>query len=124
MSYRKHPIESTDLLQDGRGALVVRGGAEGRGKPDLLLWDTGSDTYADPQTGSISHDSSVVFFRVAAGGALVSIDDETGGERPFVIPPNYWREIVIPGGIAAGSRIVAKNLTSGVNFRELIVEVR
>jgi hypothetical protein len=124
MSYRKRPIESTDLLQDDSGALVVRGGMEGKGKPDLLCWDTGSDTYADPQTGNVNHDSGVVFIRVAAGGALVSIDDETDSEKPFIIPPNYWREIVIPGGITAGSRIVAKNLTSGVNFRELAVEVR
>lgn len=124
MSYRKRPIESTDLLQDDSGALVVRGGMEGKGKPDLLWWDTGSDIYADPQTGNVTHDSGVAFIRVSAGGALVSIDDETGGEKPFIISPDCWREIVIPGGITAGSRIVAKNLTSGVNFLELAVEVR
>ena len=123
-SFKHKPIDTVDLLQDANGALVTRGGMEGQGKPDLLTWPEGSDAYADPQTGTVSHDASVIFIRVAAGGALVSVDDEIGSEKPFIVPPNYWREIVIPGGIPAGSRIVARNLTSGVNFSELAVEVR
>lgn len=124
MSYRKRPIESTDLLQDSSGALVTRGGAEGRGKPDILAWLTGSDNWSQADSGTVSHDASVVFVRVGSGGALVSIDDEAGQEKPYLIPPNYWREIVIPGSIPAGARIVAKNLTTGVDFTDLYVEVR
>jgi hypothetical protein len=124
MSFKKRPIDSVDLLQDQGGALVIRDALAGKGKPDLLVWDSGSDLYAEPVSGTVSHEASVVFIRIAAGGALVSIADEAGNETPFVIPPNYWREIIIPGGIPAGSRIVAKNLTAGANFRDLMVEVR
>jgi len=65
-----------------------------------------------------------VFIRVGSGGALVSIDDAPGSEKPYVIPPNYWREIVVTGGIPAGARVVARNLVAGANFSDLVVEVR
>lgn len=121
----KKPFAATDLAFDKEtGALFTRGGMEGKGKPDLLTWATGSDIYAAPATGTVSHDASVVFIRVASGGAMVSVGDEEDSEKPYIIPPNYFREIVIPGGISAGCRIVAKNLIDGANFRELTVEVR
>ena len=121
---KKHSIDSADLLQDDSGALVVHDALEGRGKPDLLVWETGSDTWSQPDTGTVTHDASVVFVHIGSGGALISIGDAVGQEKFYLIPPNYWREFAIPGGIAAGSRIVAKNLTSGVNFSNLYVEVR
>ena len=124
MSYRKRPIDSADLLQDANGALIVSSGQEGRDKPDILTWLAGSDSWSQADSGAVGHEASIVFIRVGAGGALVSIDDETGQERPFIIPPNYWREIVVSGGIPAGARIVAKNLTAGANFTDLYVEVR
>lgn len=97
---------------------------EGCGKPDLLQWPTGTDAYAPAASGSVAHESRIAFVRVGSGGALVSIGDPIGQEKPFLIPPNYWREIVIPGGMAAGARIVAKNLTQGVSYSDLYVEVR
>ena len=121
---KRQAINSADLLQDESGALVVRGGMEGLGKPDLLSWATGDDTWTQADSGAVTHDSSVVFIRVGSGGALVSIGDAVGQEKSYLIPPNYWRELVIPGGIPASSRIVAKNLVSGVNFSDLYVEVR
>jgi hypothetical protein len=65
-----------------------------------------------------------VFVHVGSGGTLISIGDAVGEEKSYLIPPNYWREFAVPGGIAANSRIVAKNLASGVNFSNLYVEVR
>ena len=97
---------------------------EGGGKPDLLRWPVGSDAYTQASSGSVTHESRLAFIRVGTGGVLVSIGDAEGQEKPFLIPPNYWREIVIPGGIAAGARIVARNLVAGVNFTDLYVEVR
>ncbi len=97
---------------------------EGAGKPDLLYWSTGGDTYTTASSGSVTHESRLAFIRVGSGGALVSIGDAAGQEKSFLIPPNYWREIVIPGGIAVGARIVARNLVAGVNFTDLFVEIR
>lgn len=97
---------------------------EGGGKPDLLRWPTGTDSYAAPTTGSVTHDGKLAFIRVGSGGALVSINDAAGQEKPYVVPPNYWREIVLPGGAPAGARIVAKNLVAGMSFSDLFVEVR
>jgi hypothetical protein len=97
---------------------------EGRGKPDLLTWATGTDSYAAPTSGSVTHDGKLAFIRVGSGGALVSIHDAAGQEKPYIVPPNYWREIVVPGGVPAGARIVAKNLVAGTSFSDLFVEVR
>lgn len=121
----KKYINSVDVVvDDATGAIVVASGVDGKGKPDILSWPDGSDNWAVSATGAVLHDSSVVFIRVGIGGAFVSIDDADGAEKPYVIPPNYWREIVIPGGIPAGARIVAKNFTAGSNFSDLTVEVR
>ena len=97
---------------------------EGGGKPDLLTWTVGSDPYANPVSGNVTHEGKLVFIRVGSGGALVSIGDAAGQEKPYIVPPNYWREIVIPGGVPIGARIVAKNLVVGVSFSDLFVEVR
>lgn len=97
---------------------------EGGGKPDLLRWPTGTDSYAAPTTGSVTHDGKLAFIRVGSGGALVSINDAAGQEKPYIVPPNYWREIVVPVGVPAGARIVAKNLVVGMGFSDLFVEVR
>ena len=97
---------------------------EGGGKPDLLAWSYGTDTYSIAPSGSVTHEGKLVFIRVGSGGALVSIHDAAGQERPYLIPPNYWREIVVPGGVPAGARIVAKNLVAGVRFSDLFGEVR
>jgi len=121
----KRWLHSVDVqVDDATGALLTRSGLEGEGKPDLLTWSAGTDAWADPDAGSISHNGTVVFIRVASGGALVSIDDAPGAEKPYVIPPNYWREIAVPGGIPGGARVVARNLVAGVNFSDLVVEVR
>jgi len=121
----KRWLHSVDVqVDDATGAILIRSGLEGTGKPDLLTWATGTDTWADPGSGSVTHDGTVVFIRVGSGGALVSIDDEAGQEKPYLIPPNYWREIVVPGGVPSGARIVAKNLTAGADFTDLYVEVR
>ena len=118
-------IQSADvLLDDATGALVVKTGIDGIGKPDLLTWNAGTNSYANPASGSVTHDCSVVFVRVGDNGALVSIADAVGQEKPYIIPPNYWREIVVAGGISAGARIVAKNLKTGTNFADLSMEVR
>lgn len=121
---KKKFIKTVDLAIDDSGAILTSTGLEGRGKPDILRWYSGYDSYVPPMSGHISHDSSCVFIRVGIGGAYVSIDDASGQEKPFIIPPNYWREIAIPGGIPAGARIVARNLIYGDNFSDLIVEVR
>jgi hypothetical protein len=121
----KRWLHSVDVqVDDASGALLIRSGLEGAGKPDLLTWITGTDAWAGPDAGSVSHDGTVVFIRVGSGGALVSIDDAVGQEKPYIVPPNYWREIVVPGGIPTGARLVAKNLDAGVNFSDLAVEVR
>jgi len=121
----KRWLHSVDVqVDDTTGALLIRSGLEGAGKPDLLTWGIGADAWADPDAGSITHDATVVFVRVGSGGALVSINDALGAEKPYVIPPNYWREIVVPGGVPAGARVVARNLVAGVNFSDLVVEVR
>ena len=118
-------LYSVDVqVDDATGALLTRSGLEGAGKPDLLTWGIGTDAWADPDAGSISHDATVVFIRVGSGGALVSIDDAPGAEKPYIVPPNYWREIVVPGGVPAGARVVARNLVVGVDFSDLAVEVR
>jgi hypothetical protein len=118
-------IQSADVLvDDASGALVVKAGIEGSGKPCLLTWNAGTDNYAAPAFGSVAHDCTVLFIRVGDGGALVSIGDAAGQEKPYIIPPNYWREIVVAGGIPAGAHIVAKNLSAGTNFTDLAVEVR
>lgn len=121
---KKRFIGAIDLVTDSAGAILVRTAIAGRGKPDILSWSAGSDTFSQAESGTVSHDASVIFIRVGAGGALVSIDDQDGSEKPFIIPPNYWREIVLSDVIPAGARIVAKNLTAGENFSDLIVEVR
>jgi len=121
----KRWLHSVDVqVDDATGALLIRSGLEGAGKPDLLTWNTGTDAWADPDAGNVSHDGTVVFIRVGSGGALVSIDDAPGAEKSYIVPPNYWREIVVPSGIPAGARVVAKNLATGVNFSDLAVEVR
>jgi len=97
---------------------------EGGGKPDLLTWSYGTDAYSTATSGSVTHEGKLVFIRVGSGGALLSIGDAAGQEKPYLVPPNYWREIVIPGGVPAGARIVARNLVVGVNFSDLFVEVR
>lgn len=97
---------------------------EGSGKPDLLAWSYGTDTYSTATSGSVTHEGKLVFIRVGSGGALVSINDAAGQEKPYLVPPNYWREIVVPGGVPVGARIVAKNLVAGVSFSDLFVEVR
>lgn len=121
----KRWLHSVDVqVDDATGALLIRSGLEGAGKPDLLTWTSGTNTYANPNSGSVTHAGTVVFIRVGSGGALVSIADAAGQEKPYIIPPNYWREIVVPGGIATGARIVARNLVSGASFSDLFVEVR
>lgn len=121
----KRWLHSVDVqVDDATGALLIRSGLEGAGKPDLLTWTSGNDAYANPTSGSVTHAGTVVFIRVGSGGALVSIDDAAGQEKPYVIPPNYWREIVVPGGVPAGARIVAKNLVAGMSFSDLFGEVR
>ena len=118
-------LHSVDVqVDDATGALLIRSGLEGAGKPDLLTWASGGDAWSTPDTGSVTHDATVVFIRIGSGGALVSIDDADGQEKPYIIPPNYWREIVVPGGIPAGARIVARNLAGGINFSDLYAEVR
>jgi hypothetical protein len=114
----KGAIMRVDLGGDALAA------AEGGGKPDLLHWATGADSYTTPTTGSVTHDGKLAFIRVGSGGALVSIADAAGQEKPYVIPPNYWREIAVPGGVPSGARIVAKNLVPGMSFTDLFVEVR
>ena len=121
----KRWLQSVDVMVDDEtGALLVSSGLEGSGKPDLLEWAVGTDAYAEADSGEVEHDSSVVFVRVGSGGALVSIGDEAGSEKPYIVPPNYWREFAVPGGAAAGTRIVARNLVAGTNFSDLTVEVR
>jgi hypothetical protein len=121
----KRWLHSVDVqVDDATGALLIRSGLEGAGKPNLLTWTSGLNNFANPNSGSVTHAGTVVFIRVGSGGALVSIDDAVGQEKPYVIPPNYWREIVVPGGIPAGARIVAKNLVAGMGFSDLFVEVR
>lgn len=121
----KRWLHSVDVqVDDVTGALLIRSGQEGAGKPDLLTWLSGSDSYANPTSGGVTHAGTVVFIRVGSGGALVSIADAAGQEKPYIIPPNYWREIVVPGGISAGAPIVAKNLVAGMSFSDLFVEVR
>lgn len=118
-------IQSVDVqIDEATGALLTRGTLDGAGKPDLLVWATGSDSYAGPDAGTVTHAGTVLFVRVGSGGALVSVDDEAGQERPYLIPGNYWREIVVPAGIPVGARIVARNLDAGVDFAGLYVEVR
>ena len=117
-------IQSIDVEVDESGAIHVHEGFLGLGKPDLLQWAAGSDEWAQADSGAVSHDASVIFVRVGIGGALLSVADQAGQEKPFIIPPNYWREIAVPGGIQASSRIVARNFTTGDNFSSLVVEVR
>ena len=117
-------IQSIDVEVDESGAIHVHEGLSGLGKPDLLQWASGSDDWAEADNGAVSHNSSVIFVRVGIGGALLSVADQAGQEKPFIIPPNYWREIAVPDGIPAGGRIVAKNFTTGDNFSSLVVEVR
>ena len=121
----KRWLHSVDVMVDDEtGALLVCSGLEGAGKPDLLAWAAGADAYAEADSGEVAHDATVVFIRVGSSGALVSIDDEAGSEKPYIIPPNYWREFAVPGGIPSGARIVAKNLVAGSNFSDLTVEAR
>ena len=121
---KKQFIQAVDIAVDDQGFLGVRTGLEGKGKPDILKWNAGNGFYSNPNSGVVSHDSSSVFIRVGAGGAYVSIDDAPGSEKPYVVPPNYWREIAVPGGIPAGARIVAKNFLNDISFTDLLVEVR
>ena len=121
----KRWLQAVDvIIDDATGALLVCSGLEGAGKPDLLVWAAGSDAYAEPGSGEVTHDATVVFIRVGSGGALVSIGDEAGSEQPYVVPPNYWREFAVAGGIPSGARVVAKNLVAGTSFSDLTVEVR
>ncbi len=120
----KRFIGATDIVTDSAGAILVRTAMAGLGKPDILSWSAGSDDWTQADSGLVTHDAKVIFVRVAIGGAYVSVDDEQGSEKPFIVPPNYWREIVLPEIISAGARIVAKNLTVGDDFSDLIVEVR
>lgn len=115
---------ATVEIDDATGALRVQSGLEGSGKPDLLTWAAGASDYAAPDAGSVTHDAGVLFVIVGAGGALLSVADPAGQERPYVIPANFWREIAVAGGIPAGSRIVARNLSGTTNFAGLVVEVR
>lgn len=92
-------------------------------KPTIMKWANGSNAYvADDAATDIERRASTVFAVVGDNGALLSICDPDGEETPYIIPANYFREFVVPGGIPAGARIVAKNLADS-NFANLIIEV-
>lgn len=120
----KHWIQSASVaIDDTTGALHVQAGMDGAGKPDILTWNAGTASYAAPASGSVTHAASVLFVTVGAGGALLSVADVAGQEKPYLVPANCIREITIAGGIPAGAAITARNLSAAA-FAGLVVEVR
>ena len=119
-----YPIVATDLTseQNALGELPVATGFSGNAKPDILSWAAGTDSYAAAAAGTITaaRRKAMVFNTGAA--CLLSVQDVSGDEKPYVIPNNFVREIVFPFDVAIGAAVTIKNLETGVNAGKIWIE--
>jgi hypothetical protein len=111
-----------DASSNELGELLVNTGFTGTGKPDILSWASGTDSYAAADSGVITAKRRKVMVFNTGAACLLSIADESGSEEPYVIPNNFIREIILPYEVAIGADITAKNLETGADFGALYVE--
>ena len=109
-------INSLDVEVSELGEIVVSSGLVGLAKPDILKWNSGSDAYIPADSGQITAKRRKALIYNNGCTALVSVCDEAGEERPYLIPAFFTREIVFPFEIDVGSAITAKNLDAGRDF--------
>ncbi len=114
-------INSLDVEVSELGEIVVSSGLVGLAKPDILKWNGGSEAYTPANTGQITAKRRKALIYNNGCTALVSVCDQTGVERPYLIPAYFTREIVFPFEIDIGSAITAKNLDAGRDY-ELVAE--
>jgi hypothetical protein len=104
------------------GEIAVNTGFSGTGKADILAWTAGTNSYAAPASGAITAKRRKIMVFNTGAACLLSIADEAGSEKPYVIPNNFIREIILPYEVAIGADITAKNLETDANFGALYVE--
>ncbi len=114
-------INSLDVEVSELGEIVVSSGLVGLAKPDILKWNGGSNVYAAPISGTITAKRRKALIYNNGCAALVSVCDQTGAERPYLIPAYFTREIVFPFEIDIGAVITAKNLDAGRDY-DLVAE--
>jgi hypothetical protein len=127
-------INSADVEVGDDGRLGVNTGDAGTGAPCTYRWATGTDANADPDGRPAMPDRAcgVVTLSCGAkvdgdtklpvGGAMVEFLDGARSLGSFFVRSGDGDRF--PLALPAGVTIQARNLTAGVNFSDLIVQVR
>jgi hypothetical protein len=114
-------INTLDVEVNEFGEIVVSSALAGSGKPDILIWNGGSDDYASCNEGAITQKRRKALIYNNGCAALMSIADAATEEKPFLIPAYFTREMVLPFEIDVGDEIKVKNLEAGRDF-DLTIE--
>jgi hypothetical protein len=114
-------INTLDVEVNEFGEIVVSSALIGSGRPDILIWNGGSDDYASCDTGAITQSRRRALIYNNGCAALMSIADTEGEEKPFLVPAYFTREMVLPFEIESTDVIKVKNLEAGRDF-DLTVE--
>jgi hypothetical protein len=114
-------INTLDVEVNEFGEIVVSSALAGSGKPDILIWNGGSDDYTSCNEGAITQSRRRALIYNNGCAALLSIADAAGEEKPFLIPAYFTREMVLPFEIDISDVIKIKNLEAGRDY-DLTIE--
>lgn len=121
MEIKKTAVVAADIGVTEENEAMVSSALVGNDKPDIITWASGTDSYV-AGTGDITQERRKAFVYNTGAACLLSVQDVSGAEIPYIIPNAFAREIVFPFVVAKDAVITATNLVAGSNFGALYAE--